>query len=320
MKKPVFGDFSRFFGDFRRNLTIPAENGRKGVLGPIQARQRPAPVGIDINALQDRENAPISEEILALWDAGIRSAENTGDHVIELYGTIGEDWWTGEGITSKSVSQALRNAGNKDVEVRINSPGGDMFEGISIYNVLASHPANVTVKIMGLAASAASVIAMAGNEIQMGLGSFMMIHNCWIMAMGNRHDMKDLAKWLEPFDNALRDIYIARTGMDIKAVEKWMDEEKMFSAQEAIDNKFADGLLADSAIARDAKASEQHRAFNAARKIEANLCRKAGKTRSQARELIAAMKGMPGAAPSAKPDAGDTWMKEALDFITKLKT
>lgn len=281
---------------------------------------RAKPLSIDINAFHGQESAPISEEVLSVWDAGIRSAETKTENVIELYGAIGEDFWTGGGITSKSVSASLKAIGSADVEVRINSPGGDMFEGISIYNVLASHRGKVTIKVMGLAASAASIIAMAGDEIQMGLGSFLLIHNCWIMAMGNRHDMKELAKWLEPFDNALRDIYIERTGQDIKAVEKWMDEEKMFSAKEAIDNKFADGLLAESAIAHDAKASEQHRAFNAARKIEANLCRKAGKTRSQARELIAAMKGMPGAALPAKPGAGDVWMKEARDFISALKS
>src|SRR3546814_13007802 len=82
-----------------------------------------------------------------------------------------------------------------------------MFEGIACYNVLREHPQTVTVKVMGMAASAASIIAMAGDQIEIGAASFLMIHNCWVMAMGNRHDMAETAEWLAPFDAAMADVY-----------------------------------------------------------------------------------------------------------------
>src|SRR5690606_4398240 len=100
-----------------------------------------------------------------------------GDTTISIFDVIGEDFWTGSGVTANRISAALRSIGNKDITVRINSPGGDMFEGIAIYNLLRAHPAKVTVEVLGWAASAASVIAMAGDDIRMGLGSLMMVHN-----------------------------------------------------------------------------------------------------------------------------------------------
>jgi ATP-dependent protease ClpP protease subunit len=136
---------------------------------------------------------------------------------------IGEDFWTGGGVTAKKVTAQLRAIGDRPVEVQINSFGGDMFEGIAIYNVLREHPQPVTVKVMGMAASAASIIAMAGDTVEIGAASFVMIHNCWVVAMGNRHDMIETAQWLEPFDFAMRDVYAARTGQKPDAVQKWLD-------------------------------------------------------------------------------------------------
>lgn len=104
----------------------------------------------------------------------------------------------GRGVTAKRISAALRAIGNNDVVVNINSPGGDMFEGLAIYNLLRSHSGKVTVNILGIAASAASIIAMAGDEVQMGRGAFLMIHNCWAVGVGNRHDFAKLANDLAP--------------------------------------------------------------------------------------------------------------------------
>lgn len=87
----------------------------------------------------------------------------------------------GEGVTAKRISAALRAIGEQDIVVNLNSPGGDMFEGLAIYNLLRAHSGKVTVNILGIAASAASIIAMAGDEIKMGRGAFLMIHNCWAM-------------------------------------------------------------------------------------------------------------------------------------------
>ena len=131
--------------------------------------------------------------------AEVRAAGNDANS-ISIYDSIGENW-EGTGVTAKRISAALRAIGDKDVVVNINSPGGDFFEGVAI-SKLREHQGRVTVQVMGLAASAASVIAMAGDQILMGDGSFLMIHNAWAVAIGNRHDMADAAKLLEPFDTA----------------------------------------------------------------------------------------------------------------------
>src|SRR5690606_12912230 len=110
---------------------------------------------------------------------------------ITILDVIGYDWWSGEGVTAKRIEAALRKIGNKPVSVLINSPGGDFFEGVTIYNLLREHPAQVTVKILGLAASAASVIAMAADRIEIANLGFMMIHNTQWVAAGDRHVMKE---------------------------------------------------------------------------------------------------------------------------------
>jgi ATP-dependent Clp protease, protease subunit len=292
------------------------------VSGRILARTRPSPVqNLAFDEVSDKECPPIDPKIWNLFDAGVRVAAQGPANIIEIYGAIGDDYWADRSITAKTIAAELRKFGSADVEVHINSPGGDMFEGIAIYNVLAAHPGNVTVKIMGLAASAASIIAMAGNTVKMGLGSFMMIHECWVMAIGNKTSLKEVADWLAPFDDALRDIYVQRTSQEEKKVEKWMKSEKMFSASDAIDNGFADEMLSADEVRRDDKASEQARALNEVRELEHILCRQGGKTRSQARAMISALKGMPGAAPSATQDAGDTKVvKAAQEFIDLLKS
>jgi ATP-dependent Clp protease protease subunit len=127
---------------------------------------------------------------------------------------IGQDPWTGEGVTSKADRGALRPSARSDVTVNINSPGGDFFEGIAIYSLLREHPHNVTVKVMGLAASAASIIAMAGDKIEISDIGFLMVHNAWALAVGNRHDMREAADTLEPFDDAMAGLYAARAGVD----------------------------------------------------------------------------------------------------------
>src|SRR5690606_10809382 len=90
-------------------------------------------------------------EAFEAWAAQPKAAGEAADNVISIFDVIGEDWWTGEGFTAKRCAGALRKIGNRDVVVQINSPGGDVFEGMAIYNLLRSHPANVTVEVMGIA-------------------------------------------------------------------------------------------------------------------------------------------------------------------------
>lgn len=274
----------------------------RAVAGSVRA-ERPGrialPTKIDVSALS-------KPETFNRWNAGVRAATDAGSNVITIYDIIGEDWWTGEGVTVNRIDAALRKIGQDNaVEVHINSPGGDVFEGIAIFNRLREHGGKITVKVMGLAASAASIIAMAGDEILIGSSSFLMIHDCWVVAIGNRHDMRETAEFLEPFDAALAEVYAKRTGQKVEDCAAWMDAEKWINGSEAIRLGFADGLLPADDMTEDAEVSDRARATNALRQAEHGLMA-AGSSRTQARELLAQIKGKRDAAPEpAKPDAGD---------------
>ncbi len=237
------------------------------------------------------------------WMPGLRAAASGDDATISILDVIGADFW-GEGVTAKRIAGALRQIGDRDVTVAINSPGGDVFEGIAIYNLLASHKGEVTVKVLGLAASAASIIAMAGDRIEIGRGAFMMIHNSWVGAMGDRHALREVADWLEPFDAALADVYEARTGQDGEKITAMMDAETWMSGTQAVDLGFADDTLDAGEVAAggDGQAAA---ALRAERKFDLVAAR-AGMARSAARELLAEVKGgKPGAAPTGTRDAAD---------------
>lgn len=253
--------------------------------------------------------------------AGIRAVA-TGDNIITMFDVIGEDWWTGGGVTAKKVSAQLRAIGDRPVEVQINSNGGDMFEGIAIYNVLREHQQEVTVKIMGMAASAASIIAMAGDRVEIGAASFLMIHNCWVFAMGNRHDLRETADWLEPFDQAMTDVYVARSGQSAADVAKWLDGETFMSGSTAIERGFADALLAADQMTLDDDAKASDRSANEVRAMEMALIQ-SGMTRAQARARINKIKGTPGAAldPADTPGAVDQALTGAFaGLLTSIRS
>ncbi|MDM9619087.1 head maturation protease, ClpP-related [Rhizobium sp. S96] len=261
----------------------------------------PLPANRDVCALT-------KSSVLDKWAAdasGIRAIEQ-GDNVITMFDVIGEDYWSGGGITAKRIAAQLRAIGDRPVEVQINSPGGDMFEGIAIYNVLREHPQDITVKVMGMAASAASIIAMAGDRVEIGAASFLMIHNCWVIAIGNRHDMAETSDWLAPFDQAMVDLYAAKTGRDAKDVAKWMDAETYMSGSQAIERGFADALLAADTMKVDEEAKSRDIDINELRALELSLV-SAGSSRSDARARINKIKGTPGAASEATPGAGEDW-------------
>lgn len=237
------------------------------------------------------------------WNPDVKAASaEEADNTISVLDVIGSDW-TGEGVTSKRIAAALRHIGDRDVVVNINSPGGDFFEGLAIYNMLREHNGKVTVRVIGMAASAASVIMMAGDEIRVARAGFVMIHNTWVAAMGDRNQLRDVADWLEPFDSVASDIYAARTGLERKEIGKMLDRETWISGSDAVDNGFADSLLNSDEFETVIGNSQNERPIAAAHKID-TLLAKAGVTRSERRELIAALKGgMPGAAATGMPGA-----------------
>lgn len=253
---------------------------------------------------RERIQSFVSPSALARWSPAIQAAAgDSPDNVVSILDVIGEDWWTGDGVTAKRVAGALRAIGDRDVTVNLNSPGGDMFEGVAIYNQLREHRGRVTINILGLAASAASVIAMAGDEIRIGRPSFLMIHNCWCLAAGNRHDFAELSEQMAPFDAAMADVYQARTGVELKRIQTLMDKESWIGGSAAVSEGWADALLEDAAIKDDGSGTQAV----AVRRIEAAL-RSSGMPRSEAQRLLSDFKsglsdsaGKPGGLSDSAP-------------------
>lgn len=157
---------------------------------------------------------------------------------IDIYDVIGDFW--GEGVAAKDVLDKLKSAKNAStINVRINSGGGDAYDGLAIYNLLAQHKARVVVEIDGLAASAASLIAMAGDEIRMSEAALMMVHNPWSCAVGEAKDFREKAEQLDKLRDALANIYIRRTGLSRERVIELLDAETWMNADEAVELGFA---------------------------------------------------------------------------------
>lgn len=222
-------------------------------------------------------------DVLARWADLPLAAEADDPSTISIYDAIGEDLWSGGGFTAKRMAVALREIGPKAVTVKINSPGGDMFEGIAIYNLLREHPAKVIVDVVGIAASAASVIAMAADELRMAPGTFLMVHNAWGYTVGNKHDFRKAAEVFEGFDGALADIYEARTGLKRKEIEAIMDAETFMNASEAVAKGFADAVVDGIKPAEPAAAAREN--LPAVRRLDAALAH-AGMSRAARRALI----------------------------------
>lgn len=263
-------------------------------------------------AVNARFGFEIPDNIMARWQPGIHAKDDAeSDNTISMYDPIGETW-LGDGVTAKRISAALRSIGDGDVIVNLNSPGGDVFEGIAIYNLLREHKGSVTVRVMGLAASAASVIAMAGDNIEVSRAGFFMIHNVWMVAVGNRNDLRDAADTLDPIDRALADVYAARTGMDAKTIAKMMDKETWIGGSDAVDQGFADGLLPADKVE---ESTESEGKSNALRRIDVALA-KQGMTRADRRALLSALSGTPRAAGQTTPSAGAASLIDFCESIT----
>lgn len=257
-----------------------------------------------------REKPDLPASALERWNGGLR-ATSSNDNTISIFDVIGKDFW-GDGVSASRIAGALRSMNGADVTVNINSPGGDMFEGLAIYNLLREYEGKVTVKVLGLAASAASIIAMAGDEVQIGRGAFLMIHNCWVVAMGNRHDLEKVATEMAPFDKAMADIYSARSGLKTADIESMMDGETYIGGSEAVDKGFADSLLSADEIS-----TEDESPAAALRKLDALLA-KTNTPRAERRKLIKALTGgMPGAATTTDgtPGAADDIKPETISSL-----
>ncbi len=168
--------------------------------------------------------------------------EQVQERTLFLNGTIAEDSWFDDDVTPKLFRDELM-AGSGDITVWLNSPGGDCVAAAQIYNMLMDYKGSVTVKIDGIAASAASVIAMAGTKVLMSPVSMMFIHNPMTVALGNSDEMQKAIEMLQEVKESIINAYEIKTGLSREKLSHLMDAETWMNANKAVELGFADGIL-----------------------------------------------------------------------------
>ena len=169
-------------------------------------------------------------------------SENEDERILRIDGVIAEEPWIDDEITPKQFKSELMS-GSGDITLWINSPGGDVFAASQIYNMLMDYKGNVTVKIDGLAASAASVIAMAGTRVLMSPVSQIMVHNPMTVAIGNAEEMSKAIKMLSEIKESIINAYEIKTNLSRDEISKMMDSECWMNAKKAVELGFADEIM-----------------------------------------------------------------------------
>ncbi|WP_048827965.1 head maturation protease, ClpP-related [Bacillus sp. B-jedd] len=164
--------------------------------------------------------------------------EETKTTNITIYGVIGYSWW-GESFSATDIDNALNEAGDNDIVINLNSPGGDAFAGIAIYNRLKRHEGKVTVHVDGWACSAASLFPAAADETIMGIGSMIMIHQASSIVWGTKAEMRKEAEVLEELEEGIIDIYMTKAKVSREEIREKVDAETWFSAKKAVEIGFA---------------------------------------------------------------------------------
>lgn len=155
------------------------------------------------------------------------------------------------GITAQDFVNDIQGIDSPSITVHLNTPGGDVFDGLAIYNALKQHPANITIVVDGLAASIGSIIAMAGDKVVMARTAQMMIHDAWSMGIGNAKDMRKTADLLDKTSENLASVYAERTGVSTEVWRAKMLDETWFSADEAVEAGLADEVQSSSSKAKN---------------------------------------------------------------------
>lgn len=177
----------------------------------------------------------------------IKALSNSMVEVL-IYDDIGDGWMGG--ISAKDFAGELKEFGEPEkINVRINSAGGSVFDGVAIYNTLLKHQAKIIVDVDGLAASIASIIMMAGDEINMADNALIMIHDPWTVAAGNADDLRDQADVLEKIGDTLVGTYVSRTGQETDKIKTMMADETWMSATEAKELGFVDNITEELKLA-----------------------------------------------------------------------
>ena len=182
----------------------------------------------------------------------VRDADS-GERTLVLNGEISDETWYGDEVTPGLFREELSSC-EGDITVWINSPGGDVFAAAQIYNMLMEYKGNVRVRIDGLAASAASVIAMAGGTVEMSPVAMMMIHNPATISIGDEHEMQKAIDMLSEVKESIINAYEIKTGMGRTKIANLMDAESWMNAKKAVELGFADSILfasQDAAVSED---------------------------------------------------------------------
>lgn len=171
--------------------------------------------------------------------------------LITIDGEIGDNWWDSTGVSSQAFMNAVKALGEvTEIQLDLNSPGGAVSDGVAIANYLRQHSARVTVNVLGQASSIASVIASAGDEVNMGIGSWMMVHQPWTLAMGNADQLRALAGDLDTLNDSIMSHYVARVGEEkreemLSLVKGGDGEGTILSAETAVSLGLADKVMSE---------------------------------------------------------------------------
>ncbi|WP_324730983.1 head maturation protease, ClpP-related [Pseudomonas paeninsulae] len=194
-------------------------------------------------------------KLLQLIQSNLQSKRETRieqsgrEATVYLYDIIGEDWFGG--VAAKDFVPTLNAMDVDTIHLRINSPGGDVFDGRAMANALRNHKARVVAHIDGQAASAATYVALAADEVEIAEGGFFMIHNAWTMAMGNADDFDKSSALLRKIDASIVADYQRKTGKDAEQIAQWMQDTTWFTAEDALANGFVDRISQGQKAARN---------------------------------------------------------------------
>lgn len=253
-----------------------------------------------------------------LW-APVRAARED-DRSINIFGPIGEDPFSDSGVTDRLISAALRRMGNGPVTVNINSRGGDFFAGVNIYNQLREHDGQVTVRVLGLAASAASLIAMASDNLEIAKAGFLMIHNARGGVLGGAEDFEAAAGLFRQFDASMASVYADRSGNGREQIAEWMAHAKgqgtFFNGEEAVERGFADSLLSSDEI----ESGGEPKAVTDAARYVRDVLKQTKHSRDQCRALVAEIAGgTPRAVPNVTPRADEAIAAAMMQRLNRIK-
>jgi len=186
-----------------------------------------------------RDNAQPGARASGTCSIRCEAGDPGGDAHLYVYDVI-DAWW---GVSAAGLVEALQSvAPGSTVHLHINSPGGDVFEAQAMASAIVAYPGRVVSHIDGLAASAATYLALAANEVRMTDGGLFMVHNSWTIAMGNADDLESTSALLRKIDGELVNRYAKRTGQDATQVKEWLDAETWFTATEAMDAGFVNAI------------------------------------------------------------------------------